>query len=243
MNNVAKMYMLSEGRKTGNDRMGGDDRHMNYTTPMTERYTETESRFRDRRGREHYDNGRYAPRNTYGDNEAVSEPIGMIGFDRDITSRGYPTSDYRKDEDHDTVRRMEMGGGYQSHYDYPHGDDEMSHKTSHKMGGHASGSESEFTPEIAREWVKKMHREDGGIGEKWSLEEVKALMRQKGIEADPYKVWVAMNAEYADKCKVNQKYGLSSKDYYLDVAVASWLMDKDAVKDKLGAYYEYIVKK
>lgn len=242
MNNVAKMYMLSESRKAGEDRLGIDHR-MTYVSPMSERYTETENRFRDRRGREHYDNGRFAPRNTYGDNETVMDPMAMIGFDRDITSRDYPTSDYRKDEDHDTVRRMEMGGGYQNHYDYPHGDDEMSRKTSPKMGGHASGSESEFTPEIAREWVKKMHREDGGIGEKWSLEEVKALMRQKGIEADPYKVWVAMNAEYADKCKVNQKYGLSSKDYYLDVAVASWLMDKDAVKDKLGAYYEYIVKK
>lgn len=231
MNNVAKMYMLSEGRKTGGDHMDGDDRRMTYTTPMTERYTETENRFRDRRGREHYDNGRYAPRSAYDDNRTGGrEDMNLIGFDRGVNAN---YDDGRVE--HDNSRMLSL-------YEPPRMN-EMEHRTSPKMVGHASGSESEFTPEIAREWVKKMHREDGGVGEKWSLEEVKALMRQKGIEADPYKVWAAMNAEYADKCKVNQKYGLSSKDYYLDVAVASWLMDKDAVKDKLGAYYEYIVKK
>jgi len=207
---------------------GDDSRMSRYDTRGG---YETEARFRDRRGREHYDDGRYAPRNAYDDNRAGGrEDMNLIGFDRG--------QDFYPDDS-----RIEFGGDrMRATYEPPHMN-EMSHRTGHKEHGHASGGEAEFTPEIAREWVSRMQREDGERGEKWSLEEVRGLLRQKGIDEDPHKVWAAMNAEYADRCRVNKKYGMTAKDFYLESAIAFWLNDKDAVKDKLGAYYECIVKK
>ena len=59
MNKYTKMrLMTSRSRQNGRD---GDRR--DYDRPdMRDGYSGPESRFRDRDGREHYDNGRYAPR-------------------------------------------------------------------------------------------------------------------------------------------------------------------------------------
>lgn len=46
---------------------------------------------------------------------------------------------------------------------------------------------------------------------------------------------------YSDYCAVAKKHGVNNVDFYADLAKA-WLHDKDAVKDKAAAYYEYIVK-
>lgn len=67
-------------------------------------------------------------------------------------------------------------------------------------------------------------------------------MAQKGVECDPIRLWVAMNAEYSDRSAVNRKHNVNTIDFYLDSAIASWLKDKDAVGDKEAAYYIYVVR-
>ena len=99
-----------------------------------------------------------------------------------------------------------------------------------------------FTKEMAEEWMENIQNEDGTKGPHWSLQQVKQVMQQRGVESDPYKLWAAMNAEYSDRCAVNKKYGVSSVDFYLDSAIAFWLKDHDAVDDKLSVYYMDVVK-
>ena len=53
---------------------------------------------------------------------------------------------------------------------------------------------------------------------------------------------VFMNAEYSDRSEINKKHGVTSADYYADSAMAFWLKDKDAVEDKLAAYYAAVVR-
>lgn len=237
------------------DRRGREHYDNGRFAPMRSQYSpdmgyDTESRFRDRRGREHYDNGRFAPmrsaggdspamwrdnmdesrseyRNSYS-NGAGGSSMNMIGFDRG--------------QDYSGNGRMEYESNYRSEYDPPRMH-EMEHRTGHKTAGYASGaSEAELTPEKAKEWVRHMKNEDGTKGEHWSIDQVKRLLQQKGMEMDPLMVWVAMNAFYSDLCKVNERYGMSSPEYYLDAAVAFWLKDADAVSDKLAVYYDCVTK-
>ena len=207
---------------------GDDSRMSRYDTRGG---YETEARFRDRRGREHYDDGRYAPRSAYDDNRAGGrEDMNLIGFDRG--------QDFYPDDG-----RIEFGGDrMRATYEPPYMN-EMEHRSSPKVHGHASHHEDSFTPETAMKWVRGMQREDGGTGEKFKLEEVRGLMRQKGVTKDVYRVWAAMNALYSDLCKVNEKHGITSKDYYFDAACAFFLDDRDAEGDKMMTYYECIVKK
>lgn len=171
-----------------------------------------DGRFRDRRGTERYDDGRYAPRNRRG-------RMNVIGFDRDGDEFRNNRIGYEISNNHSDTKRGKREHGY------------------------ASGTEeAEFSEAIARRWVQSMEREDGMRGEKWSIDEVRDLMNQNGINEEPYKVWAAMNADYADRCRVNERYGITSKEYYLESAIAFWFRDRDAVRDKLGAYYECIVK-
>lgn len=104
------------------------------------------------------------------------------------------------------------------------------------------GGEKKLTREMAEEWMGSIQNEDGSKGPKWSMEETKRVMKQKGIEVDPVTFWVVMNALYSDYCNVLKKHNASTVDMYADLACA-WIMDKDAVKDKAAAYYEYISKK
>lgn len=100
-----------------------------------------------------------------------------------------------------------------------------------------------LTKEMAMEWAKHMQNEDGTTGPHWSMDQIKQVMAQKGIEEDPLKFYLAMNATYSDLCKVFKKYGIGNKiDTYIDFAKAFWLNDVDAVPNKLAAYYENVVK-
>ncbi len=105
----------------------------------------------------------------------------------------------------------------------------------------SGGSQKKFNPEMAQMWVQKMKSEDGSPGEHWSMEQVKRLMQQNGIQHEPAEVYAIMNALYSDYCKVFKKYGITSAEAVLEMAVA-WLEDQDAVKDKIMAYYECVVK-
>lgn len=246
---------------------GGGNMEMGY---------EMENRFRDRRGREHYDNGRFAPMRNEGNMEMEMRRGGNRGGNRGGSRNEYAAESYGGMENRGEMRggregggRSEMrGGNYRMGYDDDeeesrmqmigfgnreesrsayipermHGEeDEMSHKSSKPIHGGAMSEEEEFTPEIAKEWVKKMHNEDGTMGEHWNMEQVKKLMTQRGIQHNPAEVYAIMNALYSDYCKVLKKYGMNSPELYLDLTMA-FLNDKDAKPGKAYNYYEYIAK-
>ena len=51
-----------------------------------------------------------------------------------------------------------------------------------------------------------------------------------------------MNAVYSDLSEVAERHGVGNDEFYADMAKSFWLCDKDAVEDKLAAYYENVVK-
>ena len=207
----------SRGRYMEND----NDTEMRYRNEGNEmRYVSPESRFRDRRGREHYDNGRFAPMR------------GMMEDDEDDDPRGqYP---YFPPYMPKYERRM-IGFG----------DDTMmmgeSRRHEQMQRGMAEGAKMDLDQMSAEQWARNMEKEDGSRGPKWSKEQVKPYMAQVGYHGPEYKFWVIMNAMYSDYCKVAKKYGQDRPEYYADLAKA-WLEDKDAKPEKAGLYYRYIVQ-
>ena len=242
--NTLKTYMMLRG--------GDDDRRDDGRI---------DNRFRDRTGREHYDNGRFAPMRSEYDggmnmnynrtNMGYTEPVRMGGYDHDMDARrsweiienNGPHMEPRYDGDYnrDGMRRV-MGFGGSSYVDHPRMD-EMTHRSGEKMPGHASTkSMPVLTREMAEYWMENLQNEDGTKGPHWSLEDVKNIIKQRSLQVDPIRLWVAMNAEYSDNVMVNRKYGVDKQEYYLETAIAKWLNDKDAVDDKEAAYFMHVVK-
>lgn len=220
-----------------------------------------DNRFRDRTGREHYDNGRFAPMRSEYDggmnmnynrtNMGYTEPVRMGGYDHDMDARrsweiienNGPHMEPRYDGDYnrDGMRRV-MGFGGSSYVDHPRMD-EMTHRSGEKMPGHASTkSMPVLTREMAEYWMENLQNEDGTKGPHWSLEDVKNIIKQRSLQVDPIRLWVAMNAEYSDNVMINRKYGVDKQEYYLESAIAKWLNDKDAVDDKEAAYFMHVIK-
>lgn len=110
------------------------------------------------------------------------------------------------------------------------------------MGYASSTNAGRMTKDMAEEWLHGMQNADGTTGPHWTFEQCKQVMQQRGMSCDPVEFWVAMNAEYSDRCKVNEQHGIRNIDFYVDSACAFWLEDKDAVKNKEAAYYRYVVK-
>lgn len=220
-----------------------------------------DSRFRDGRGRDHYDNGRFAPMRSEYDggidmnynrtNMGYTEPVRMGGYDHDMDARRSweiientgPHMEPRYDGDYnrDGMRRV-MGFAGSSYVDHPRMD-EMTHRSGEKMPGHASTkSMPVLTREMAEYWMENLQNEDGTKGPHWSLEDIKAIIKQRSLQVDPIRLWVAMNAEYSDSVMTNRKHGVDKQEFYLDTAIAKWLKDKDAVDDKEAAYFMHVVK-
>lgn len=224
-------YDMRGGERMEYGRMGGYDMRERDPDRMEYRGGYPESRFRDRTGREHYDNGRYAPQNNRGgyrggeqryphwpiyQDDTMEEPrMNRIGFD--MTGGRREVEQY--DSDEVSYRRGR--------------DPQRGRAEHHRMPG--------FNMETAREWVESMKGEDGSTGAHWTMEQVKPIMQQKGIDARPEEFWAIMNALYSDYSKVAKKHNVSTVDFYADLAKA-WIEDKDAVKDKAAAYYEYVVE-
>ena len=175
-----------------------------------------EDRFRDRRGREHYDNGRFAPmRNTY-EPEREEHPrhyrremMNPIGFNYE-DERYYGSSD---------GMHSEMHSGYADGYDM-----------------------MELTQQEITDWLDGMENEDGTHGAHWNMEKTEQIRKQRNIECDPVDFNIAMNMMYSDYCKVAQKMSVNNVDFYAHMAKA-FLDDKDVgVEDKLAAYYFAIVR-
>lgn len=252
-----RLLMMEKARE--NTRRDGMDRRMD-SPDMTMGGYDVESRFRDRRGREHYDNGRFAPmRNEMGYEGPYS---GGNRYDIDVNRYEYkaPEENYRNEVrgDYDSDRigdtRGEEGGnmrmigfGRELYNDmrsdasvpsYREGD----HMTGNKPRKGGAKSSMGMDENMAREWTSEMENEDGTKGPHWNIEQIKKVMEQRNTTGDPVEFWVAMNMMYSDYCKVAKKLGVNSVDFYAEMAKA-FLEDKDTgVPDKLTAYYESIVK-
>ena len=228
-----------------------------------------EARFRDRRGREHYDNGRFAPMRSdmYGMEDAYGRGRNIpIRSEMDETESrryrrysdgrfaprsehgggemAYPTSPFVPPIYERGERSMNpigfVPGGYSTYATHKQGD-EMEHRTSKMERGGASSYGQSLTQEMAEEWMSGLENEDGSTGPHWSIDQVKQVMSQHKIEKDPYEFAAVLNSIYSDYSKVLQKHNVNKIDMYVDLACA-WLRDKDAVPDKAGAYFMYVVK-
>lgn len=200
--------------------------------PHNESYG-AESAFRDRRGRRHYNNGRFAPKSemeSYGGTMEHSEGM-ESNFRSDNGARqigfyggGEVESDYRMDAGYNRMNEMER------------------HSGTMERGRVKSNQPGKLTKEKAEEWVEKMEHADGGYGPKWQMDYIQQALVRRGITGDPLQYWVAINALYSDYCAVLSKHGIGDKvDFYIDLAKA-FIEDEDAQPDKLARYYECIVK-
>ena len=236
-----------------------------------------DSRYRDSRGREHRESGRYAPRSTYMNDYPMTDNYDMrMGMDdmesrrrrdgrgrfrsewdgmkdnygNEARMRGYPNRPFPVYEDGrsnmNQIGFSDRGDNVRTNYGmtatYQTGN-EMEHRTSPKMGGgYSSSMTTPMTKEMADEWTHSMKNEDGTKGSHWTMEQVKQVMAQKGIECNPLEMYPVMNALYSDYCSVLKKWNMNKIDFYVDLACA-WINDSDAVPNKASAYYEHIVKK
>ena len=242
MTNFTRMAMM---RRNGNTRNAyGIENRVGYrmgtdkgweVKPIEDRYEPSdgdgvENRFRDRRGREHYNNGRFAPmRNAYDG--------GYMTGDYDVGNRMPPVYSPRNE-----YREDSSGGRMIGFYGGMGGQDELSvYRNKHQMGRAGSSSEP-FDRKKAHEWVKQMKNADGSTGEHWSYDQTTQLMRQKGIDCDPAEFYAAINMLWSDYGMVAKKTGQDNADYWAEMAKA-FLSDKDANPDKLALYREYIAKK
>lgn len=103
------------------------------------------------------------------------------------------------------------------------------------------GGSHKFDEQMAHRWMESLQREDSTEGPIWTMGQVKQAMDQRGIKEDPMRMWVAVNAMYADFCGVAKKYGVNDFEFFIDMGKA-FLDDKDAKGDKLLAYFENIVE-
>ena len=224
-----------------------------------------ENRFRDRKGREHYDDGRYSPRSEYeGYMESRQRRDGRgrymeyghpmeAKYDDAMESHYYPSpyvppiykSNYMDDKPVSKIgfsMEGEINPDYRSDAEYRRMHEMDNMRGGEMMRGSYGGHTMQFNKVTAEQWAQGMKNADGTIGAHWNMEQAKQVMAQRGIEEEPMMFWLALNAEYSDRCKQYKKHNVNTIDMYVDGALDFWLHDKDAVSNKLAAYYECVVK-
>ena len=123
------------------------------------------------------------------------------------------------------------------------------HMDKHRMGdAHHMGAypmTEKLTMEEAAEWVEEMKNTDPDhtTGEKWTMEQIKPIAAKHGFASPDKQIefWAVMNMMYSDYFETAKKHGVSTMDFYADMAKA-WMNDKDAVENKTAAYIEYCTK-
>lgn len=149
-------------------------------------------------------------------------------------------------EDYDRPRQIGFRyeddmGRYRARADYPRMN-EGEHRTSKmEMGRAESKRHKGMSRRVAEQWTESMKNADGSTGPHWSMDQTKQVMQKRDIDCEPVEFWVTMNMLYSDYSKVVKAHGITSVDFYADMAKA-FLEDEDAVEDKLMAYYEYCVE-
>ncbi len=231
MKKSTRMLLLSGGSEEERKRRRYDDEGEYWI----------EGKYRDDRGREHYDNGRYAPmRNEYKEDSSrmtpyiqpetertrrYDRPMNRIGFYSGGDERRELKPDYEQRQEYETMDEMRYGN----------------------TGTYANGSAkaSEYMPlnlEMAERWMNDLKNEDGTDGPHWTLDQAKQVMAQRRFDCDPVDFWAALNMVYSDYSKVAKMHGVGDKiDFYADMAKA-FLKDKDAQPDKIGRYFAYVAE-
>lgn len=184
-----------------------------YDEPLSYYDERIHGREPEMRGYTRYSNGRFAPHSSAEWPEYDEMPTSANRDMRPIGFRDGSTS-YVGDETRGTEKRM----------------------------GYARGEGARLNRQTAEKWVRGMKNADGSTGEHWSMEQTSAIMERHGLRCNPVKFWVAMNAVYSDLSEVAEKHGVGNEEFYADMAKSFWLCDRDAVEDKLGAYYENVVR-
>ena len=262
MEDYGNMEMASRGRQyqSGQSNSEGySDYTPNSYTRTNDPHADMVGRFRDRRGREHYDDGRFAPMKSEMESGRWLPPyydidVNRYEYELEGNSRGGEGdrgSGNRMTRNDPSSRKsggnMRMNGFGRELYNDMHSDasvpkiKEMDHLPGKQMKGGAKSSMG-MDEHMAKEWTANMENEDGTKGPHWNMEQIKKVMEQRNMTGDPVEFWVAMNMMYSDYCKVAKKLGVNSVDFYAEMAKA-FLEDKDTgVPDKLTAYYENVVK-
>lgn len=93
-----------------------------------------------------------------------------------------------------------------------------------------------FTQEDAAEWVKHMNPPA-----RWTMEQTKAAMAQRGYNHDPHEFYAVMNALASDYGKTMAKYGVDKPEIWAELA-HDFIKDADTVEDKVGVYFAEIVE-
>lgn len=105
------------------------------------------------------------------------------------------------------------------------------------------GRPQPLTREKAEEWVESMQSKGDKPGETWTFEEIEKLAEKHDIpEKKLVDFYAVMNMLASDYYEVAEKFDVLNDDFFVCMAKA-FIEDKDAVKDKTAAYYQYIAKK
>lgn len=261
MNQLRRMVLMSSGRDSR--RMDYDRRgRVDYNWPGDD--AAPEDRFRDRRGREHYDNGRFAPQSDGGawvESRYWDDREDYRGPESRMPMTPYVPPVYRDYGGERGGRPMnkigfnvsgemdrvppEFSREYRTSAGYPGMDEAAYRRGGERMSGYGSGGgEIPFTRALAEEWVHGMRNADGTTGPHWSMEKTEEVRAQRGINCDPLAFWAAMNMIYSDYSKAAEKVNANTMDFYACMAKA-FLEDKDSRSqggEKLARYYEYVVR-
>lgn len=249
MRRATRMLLMNPSRRETKERSWeakeiSEDRYREER-PEPARYPDAgEARFRDRHGRERYDDGRFAPRNYQGENSGKYSPY----YPGPVSPYSQERKRTRREQDPMNKIGFSVAGemeripeeSHQREYPGQPDIDDMSYRRGNSMGGYASGREgSPVTQEEAQRWADAMENEDGTKGAHWSMEQTRQVQAQQGIDCDPAEFFLAMNMMYSDYVKVARKLGVNKVDFYAWMAKA-FLEDKDAGPDKLKRYFEYV---
>lgn len=230
-NRALMMYGLQQGRE---ERPRANDGERIERMEINNYYSSNyEDRFRDGRGRDHYDDGRYAPMSY------------QRVYDNGYNDRYESRYDSRYDNnynDYDGYKRVIGFGGADMRYDGPRRIDEMSNRRSDLERGHAGyDGFSKIDKHRGDEILRKLKNADGTTGEHWSLDQTKQVMDRLGISCDSVEFWVAMNMMYSDYYNAARKLGVNNSDFYASMAEA-FLKDPDASENKLSRYYSIVAE-
>lgn len=218
-------------------------------------------RRRDSRGR--YMEGGYGARSEYGgmqnsygarnEYDLYVMPQGrQMGFgaqdaydmnDNDIRRRntGRENGEFSEQGEHQRYPVGMYGGYSMSMHHGGQGGMQMPRQGGMQMHG---GMIPPLTREMAEEWVDNMDGESDR-GETWTMEEIEELSKKHGYpqkEKKLVELYAVMNMLASDYYKVAEKFSVLEDEFFLCMAKA-FINDKDAVPNKVAAYYEYIVKK
>lgn len=252
MKKSTRMMLMSGSRRNYDVEDRGYRRYSDGRfAPRFESEMWVEDKFRDRRGREHYDNGRYAPMSYYDEhlhgNYGPESHYRMTPYVPPVYQDG---SMRHYDQDYSLRPMNKIGFSMEGEmnkippeFSHDYRGDEMAYRRGgERVSGHGYGSGvAPFSKEMAEEWTREMKNEDGTTGPHWTMEQTNQIMTQRGINCDPAEFYAAMNMVYSDYSKVAKKLNVSNIDFYAEIAKA-FLDDQDAAPDKLARYYEFVVK-